>query len=220
MLQEPPDELLLKLTWVDVLHRKAYYKRVEAIISMSKLDQLKAKLLPFIRKHAFLKLPEPIKLSSGKMSDVYFDGRKVTLHPEGITLFAQAILELVDLNQIDAVGGPSIGADPIGTAVSIFAYRDKGKIIPAFLVRKEPKQYGLQKQIEGVDVKSGMRVLVVEDVITTGKNVLNTISVIESLGARVVQVVCLLDRDEGGAVALRRYNLTPLFTREEVERVS
>lgn len=151
------------------------------------------------------------------MSDVYFDGRKVTLHPEGMTLFARAILELVDLNQIDAVGGPSIGADPIGTAVSLFAYLEKKKIIPAFLVRKEPKEYGLQKQIEGADIKRGMRILVVEDIITTGKNVLNTISVIESHGAKVVQVVCLLDRNEGGNEALKPYHFTPLFTRKEVE---
>ena len=62
---------------------------------MAKLEELKAKLLPIVKKQARIKLPEPIKLSSGKMSDVYFDGRKVTLHPEGITLFARAILELV-----------------------------------------------------------------------------------------------------------------------------
>ncbi|MBI4358613.1 MAG: orotate phosphoribosyltransferase [Candidatus Omnitrophica bacterium] len=184
---------------------------------MTKLEELKAKLLVLIRKEAIIKLPQPIKLSSGKMSDIYFDGRKVTLHPEGMTLFARAILELVDLNQIDAVGGPSIGADPIGTAVSLFAYHDKKKIVPAFLVRKEPKQYGLQKQIEGADLKPGMRILVVEDIVTTGTNVLTAISVIESFGAKVVQVVCLLDREEGGSAALKSYNLTPLFTRKEVE---
>ncbi|MBI4395288.1 MAG: orotate phosphoribosyltransferase [Candidatus Omnitrophica bacterium] len=184
---------------------------------MPKLEELKAKLLILVRKEAFIRLPQPIRLSSGKLSDIYFDGRKVTLHPEGMKLFAEAILELVDLNQIDAVGGPSIGADPIGTAVSLFAYLNKGKIIPAFLVRKEPKEYGLQKQIEGADIKPGMRILVVEDIITTGKNVLNTISIIEGLGAKVVQVVCLLDRNEGGSEALRAYHLTPVFTREEVE---
>ncbi len=184
---------------------------------MPKLEDLKAQLLPLVRKEASLRLPEPIKLSSGKMSDVYFDGRKVTLHPKGITLFARAILEVVKLDSLDAVGGPSIGADPIATAISIFALLDKKKELPVFLIRKEPKQYGLQKQVEGADLKSGMKVLMVEDIVTTGKSVLNAISVVESLGAKVVQVVCLLDREEGGSEVLRPYALTPIFRRKDVE---
>ncbi len=184
---------------------------------MPKLDDLKKELLPLVRKEACLRLPEPIKLSSGKMSDVYFDGRKVTLHPKGITLFARAILEVVKLDSLDVVGGPSIGADPIATAVSVFALLDKKKELPVFLIRKEPKQYGLQKQVEGADLKPGMKVLMVEDVVTTGKSVLNAISVVESLGAKVIQVVCLLDREEGGSEALRSYALTPIFKRGDVE---
>ena len=191
--------------------------QVNLLFPMPKLEELKSQLLPLVRKHACLRLPEPIKLSSGKMSDVYFDGRKVTLHPEGITLFARAILELVSLNSIDAVGGPSIGADPIATAVSILAYLEKNKKLPVFLIRKEPKQYGLQKQVEGTDLRPGMKVLIVEDVVTTGKSVRNAISVVETTGAEVVGVVCLVDRDEGARAALHPYSLTSLFTREEVE---
>ena len=185
---------------------------------MPKLEELKKELAPLIRQLAQIRLPQPIKLSSGKMSDVYFDGRKITLHPKGMTLFARAILELVQLDSIDAVGGPSVGADPIATAVSIFAFLDRHKELPAFLVRKEPKPYGLQKQVEGIDLKRGMRVLIVEDIVTTGKSVQDAISVVEALGAKVVQVVCLLDRNEGGSEALRPYAFTPLFTREEIER--
>lgn len=184
---------------------------------MSKLDELKKELLPLLRKNAWLKLPEPVQLSSGKMSDRYFDGRKVTLNPKGATLFARAILELVDMKKIDAVGGPSIGADPIATAVSVFTYLDKKIEIPAFLIRKEPKSYGLQKQVEGADLKPGMNVLIVEDIVTTGKSILNAIGAVEALGAKVVQIVCLLDRDEGGSAALRAYSYTPLFSRKEVE---
>ncbi|OGW86035.1 MAG: orotate phosphoribosyltransferase [Omnitrophica bacterium RIFCSPHIGHO2_02_FULL_46_11] len=184
---------------------------------MAKLEELKAKLLPIVKKQARIKLPEPIKLSSGKMSDVYFDGRKVTLHPEGITLFARAILELVPFDSIDAVGGPSLGADPIATAVSIFALLDKKKEIPAFLIRKEPKQYGLQKQVEGADLKPGMRVLIVEDVVTTGKSVSNAILTVEALGAKVTHVVCLVDRNEGARETLDSHPLISVFTRREVE---
>ena len=184
---------------------------------MPKLDELKKELLPLIRKNAWLKLPEPIQLSSGKMSDRYFDGRKVTLDPKGVTLFARAILELVDTKKINAVGGPSIGADPIATAVSVLAYLDRQIEIPAFLIRKEPKSYGLQKQVEGADLKPGMNVLIVEDIVTTGKSILNVIGAVELLGAKVAQIVCLLDRDEGGGAALSSYLYTQLFTRKEVE---
>src|SRR3990167_4889458 len=128
---------------------------------MSKFEQLKKELLPLVQKHACLKLPAPIKLASGKMSDVYFDGSKVTLHPVGMSLFAKAILELVDIHSIDAVGGPTMGADPIATAVSLLALSERKREIPAFIVRKEMKEHGLQKQIEGPELRAGMRVLVV-----------------------------------------------------------
>ena len=132
-------------------------------------------------------------------------------------MFAHAILELVDLSRCDAVGGPSIGADPIATAVSIFALLERHKELPVFLVRKEPKRYGLQKQVEGADLKPGMSVLLVEDIVTTGQSLLNAVSVVEQCGAKVAQVVCLLDRDEGGASALHPYLFTPLFILSEVE---
>lgn len=183
---------------------------------MSKLEDLKKELLPLVIKHACVKLEAPIKLASGKMSQVYFDGRKVTLHPRGISLFAKAILELIDPSTLDAVGGPSIGADPIAAAVSIFALQDKNKELPAFLVRKETKQYGLQKQIEGAELKPGMKVLIVEDVITTGSSVKNAISVVEATGAKVMAVVCLLDREEGGKETLHPYPLIPVFKRADV----
>ncbi|OGW79740.1 MAG: orotate phosphoribosyltransferase [Omnitrophica bacterium RIFCSPLOWO2_12_FULL_44_17] len=185
---------------------------------MAKLDELKAQLLPFVKQHAHIKLSQPIQLASGKMSNTYFDGRQVTLHPEGMSLFARSILEVALLSEIHAVGGPSIGADPIATAVSLFAWLDRKITLPAFLVRKEPKKHGLQRQIEGPELKPGMRVLVVEDVITSGKSVLQAISAIETLGAIVAQVVCLVDRNEGGREALSKYVYQPIFTRDEVEK--
>ena len=198
------------MVWPIIIHLPYFIPR-------SKLDDLKKELLPLVVKHACVKLKAPIKLASGKMSQTYFDGRKVTLHPKGISLLARAILELVDVNAFHAIGGPSIGADPIATAVSIFALLERKKELPAFLVRKEVKQYGLQKQIEGMELKSGMNVLVVEDVITTGSSVKNAISVIEATGAKVKCVVCLLDREEGGKEMLHSYPLIPLFKRDEIK---
>ena len=184
---------------------------------MAKLDQLKAELLPLVKKTAWLKLTQPIVLSSGKKSDRYFDGRKLTLHPKGMTLFARAILELIDSKKIDAVGGPSMGADPIATAVSLIAFLEQDREMPAFLIRKEPKAYGLKNQIEGVELKVGMNVLIVEDIITTGNSVLKAIKVVEGAGAKVVQIACLLDREEGADQVLQGYSITSLFNRKDVE---
>jgi orotate phosphoribosyltransferase len=186
------------------------------LILMVKLDELKGKLLPFIRAHAKLKLKEPIQLSSGKMSHEYFDGRRVTLHPEGMTLFARTALELISPKDFDAVGGPSIGADPIVTAISLLAYLEKGVTLPGFLIRKEQKEYGLQRRIEGTELKKGMKVLLVEDVLTTGNSALKAIQAVEEAGATVSHVLCLVDRNEGAQDLLKRYQLTALFTKDEI----
>ena len=183
----------------------------------SKLDKLKTELLPQIKKYSFLKLNEPITLTSGKKSNVYFDGKQITLFPDRTLLFARAILELIDLEKIDCVGGLTIGADPIAMAVSLVAYLDRKKVIPAFIVRKEPKKHGLQKLIEGYQIKKGDRVLVVDDVVTTAKSTLEAIRVVEENSGIVQHVACLVDRQEGGTQALSKYRFTPVFTRSEVE---
>ncbi len=184
----------------------------------SSLEKLKAQLLPLVKEHAFIKLAEPITLTSGKKSEVYFDGKQITLFPERTLLFAKAILELVDLNKIHCIGGLTIGADPIAMAVSLVAYLQHKKIIPAFIVRKEPKKHGLQKMIEGYQLKKGDRVLVVDDVVTTAKSTLQAIQAIEENGGVVEQITCLVDREEGGTQALSRYRFTPVFSRAEIEK--
>lgn len=185
--------------------------------SASHLQIIKQELLPKLKSQAFIQLEKPITLASGKTSQVYFDGKQITLMPDNALLFARGILELVADRKIDAIGGPTIGADPIATAVSLVAYLDRGKKIPAFIVRKEPKKHGLQKLIEGYQLKKNDQVLIVEDVITSGKSVMEAIKVVESVGAKIVQVACLVDRKEGGTEVLSKYNFTPLFVREEIE---
>ncbi len=183
----------------------------------AKLDQLKHELLPLIKKHAFIQLKEPITLTSGKKSSVYFDGKQITLFPDRALLFARAVLERVDINQIDCVGGLTVGADPIAMAVSLAAYLDHKKVIPAFIVRKEPKKHGLQRLIEGYQLKKGDRALVVDDVVTTAKSTLEAIRVVEECGGVVQFVSCLVDRNEGGTQALSKYQFRPVFTRTEIE---
>jgi orotate phosphoribosyltransferase len=181
------------------------------------LSELKAKLLPLLKKHAFLELDKPITLTSGKVSQVYFDGKQITLFPDRALLFAGAALKLVDLAKIDCVGGLTLGADPISTAIGLVAYLDYQKVIPAFIVRKEPKKHGLHKLMEGYVIKKGDRVLVVDDVVTTAKSTIQAIQAVEEAGGIVEQVICLVDREEGGREALARYKFTPVFKRSEVE---
>ncbi|HNV86055.1 MAG TPA: orotate phosphoribosyltransferase [Candidatus Omnitrophota bacterium] len=183
----------------------------------SRLETIKKELLPQLKEFAFIRLDAPIRLSSGKISQVYFDGKQITLFPQRVVLFARAVLEMVRWDAVDAIGGLTIGADPIVTALSIMAYLDKGKTVPAFIVRKEPKKHGLGKWMEGYQVKKGDRVLIVDDVVTTGGSTIQAIKAVEESGGKVAQVVCLVDREEGGTQALSQYRFTPLFARRDIE---
>ncbi len=150
-------------------------------------------------------------LTSGAVSNRYFDGKLLTLHPIGSRLVAEAIFNLLDGLNIDAVGGLVIGAIPIATAVALFS-AEKGKPISAFIVRETTKEHGTQRQIEGY-FKEGFRVAIVDDVITKGGSVEKAIKTVESAGGKVVKVITIVDRHEGGSDKLRQqgYNFTPLI---------
>jgi orotate phosphoribosyltransferase len=150
-------------------------------------------------------------LSSGLKSSHYFDGRLTTLCPEGAYLVGKMVFELLKDTGIDALGGPTIGADPMVAAVALISHL-KGKPIPAFIVRTQHKKHGAQRHIEG-HLPSGGTVAIVDDVITTGGSVFRAIEAVEGEGCRVGQVVVLLDRNQGGADELRRrgYSFTALL---------
>ena len=150
-------------------------------------------------------------LSSGRTSSYYFDGRLLSLDPEGAGLIGQALLPLVRQAGAQAVGGPTLAADPIVTAVAL-ASREDGNGIPAFIVRKETKEHGTGQLVEGPLV-AGSRVAIVDDTCTTGGSLLHAIAAAESLGCDVVKVIALLDRREGGGEELRRrgYDFTALM---------
>lgn len=154
-------------------------------------------------------------LASGKKSGVYIDGKQVTLDPHGILLAGKVILNEVKTLQAHAIGGPTLGADPIAAAVSLLSGQT-GHPLKAFIVRKEAKQHGMQKMIEGPAIQAGDHVVMVEDVITTGGSVLKAIQEVESLKAKVVKVVCLVDRAEGAEKVLEKYNYSPLFSLQEI----
>ena len=141
-------------------------------------------------------------LSSGRKSNYYFDGRILSLDPEGAVLIGQALLPLVRQAGAEAVGGPTLAADPVVTAVSLTSQLE-GHGIPAFIVRKETKEHGMGRLIEG-PLTPGSKVVIVDDTCTTGGSLLHAIQAAEAAGCQVVKVLALLDRREGGTEELKK----------------
>lgn len=152
-------------------------------------------------------------LASGKRASYYLDGKQITLDPEGARLVAEGLLDLLQQGDWpDAVGGMSIGADPITAAVVTMSGLC-GRPLRGFMVRKEPKGHGTGQYIEG-PVHPGQRVAIVEDVVTTGGSSLQAIQRCEAYGLKVIRVLAVVDRLEGGAEAFaqRGYRLESLLT--------
>lgn len=159
-----------------------------------------------------------ITLSSGKKSNYYLDCKLTTLDPEGALLTGYCILELIDQMGVkpDAIGGLSMGADPLVTAAGVVSAIEK-RPLPGFLVRKEAKKHGRQKQIEGMENSRGKKVVIVDEVCTTGGSTQEAIEAAEREGCEVVAVISLVDREEGGSEMLRRkYNYRSIFTAREL----
>ena len=138
-------------------------------------------------------------LSSGREADYYVDLRRVTLDAEAAPLIGRVMLDLVAELDIDAVGGLTLGADPVATAMlhqAAFA----GRTLDAFVVRKEGKAHGLQRRIEGPDV-AGKRVLAVEDTSTTGGSVMTAVEALREAGAEVVAVAVIVERGAADTIA-------------------
>jgi orotate phosphoribosyltransferase len=141
-----------------------------------------------------------VVLSSGREADWYVDLRRVTLHHAAAPLVGEVMLELTSDWEYDAVGGLTLGADPIAAAMlHAAANAGSGRRLDAFVVRKTGKEHGMQRRIEGPDV-SGRRVLAVEDTSTTGQSVLTAVEALRQAGAIVVGVAVIVDRGAGEAV--------------------
>ena len=156
------------------------------------------------------------KLASGSMSDFYVDCRKVTHNAEGKYLIGNMIFDLIQALPVDAIGGLTLGADPIASAVAYTAFLNKKKI-NSFVIRKERKEHGLKKLVEG-DVQPGDRVVIVDDVITTGGSTIRAIEAAREEGLEVVKAVVLVDREEGGREEIVKYisSVEALFTKTEL----
>ena len=170
---------------------------------------LKQELLKMIQAKAVVRGERT--LASGKISQYYIDGKQVTLDAQGLFLAAKVILHMAQAVSADAVGGPTLDADPIAAAVAVLSSQS-GKPLKAFIVRKEAKDHGMQKMIEGPALAPGDKVVMLEDVITTGGSVLKAIQEVEKTGAKVVKTICLVDRNEGASETLANYSYSPIFT--------
>jgi orotate phosphoribosyltransferase len=170
----------------------------------------KQALISLVREKA-LKFGD-FTLASGKRAKYYLDGKQVTLDSAGAKLVAEGILDLLGQPLPAAVGGMSIGADPITAAVVTMA-GVRGLPLKGFLVRKEAKGHGTNRFVEG-PVQPGDEAVIVEDVVTTGGSSLLAIERAEEFGLRVRRVIAIIDRLEGGAAAFARrgYELSSLLT--------
>ncbi len=162
---------------------------------MSDREQLKSQILEKAVVHG------KVILSSGKEADYYVDLRRITLDSQAAPLVGRVMLELTKDLDFEAVGGLTLGADPVATAM-LHAASAQGRKLDAFVVRKAEKAHGLQRRIEGPDVK-GRRVLAVEDTSTTGGSVLTAVDALTEAGAIVVGVAVIVERAAAPAIESR-----------------
>lgn len=156
------------------------------------------RLLALVRELAIVH--GKVTLSSGREADYYVDLRRVTLSAQAAPLVGRVLLDLTDDWEFDAVGGLTMGADPVATAM-LHAADARGRLLDAFVVRKQAKAHGLQRQVEGPDI-AGRHVLVVEDTSTTGGSPLTALAAVREAGATPVGVAVIADRDTGAAAKI------------------
>ena len=160
-------------------------------------------LISLIKQHA-LQFGD-FTLASGKKASFYLDCRKLTLHPLGANQIGAGMLQMLGESIPAAIGGMAIGADPI-TAATITLAGQKGINLLGFIVRKEAKQHGTGRQVEG-PVEAGMSVVIVEDVVTSGGSALKAVEAVQEFGLKVTKVLAVIDRLEGGREAIEAAGL-------------
>ncbi|MCZ7625461.1 MAG: orotate phosphoribosyltransferase [Candidatus Methylomirabilis sp.] len=191
------------------------------------MDTPRDQLLQLLVQHSFQYSAKPIfTLASGRKSHYYINCKQTTFMAEAMPLLGSLFFERIRVieqhngEQIAAVGGLTLGADPIAYAVAYHSAL-QGTPIQAFSVRKEPKGHGTQKWVEGFE-QPGARVAIIEDVVTTGASTLKAIEGALHTGFQIVTVLALVDRQEGGREELERkgYDLEAIYTTEDLMRVS
>lgn len=176
---------------------------------------LRERLLDLVNEHAVIH--GDFVLTSGKKSTYYIDGKLLSLMPDGLSCLARTILEMIQDDDIDAVGGMTLGADPIIGAVVALS-QEEGRPLKGLIVRKERSGHGRGKRIEG-PLTPGMKVVVIEDVVTTGSSSLKAIEALEEAECKIVKVITLVDRLQGGRdnFESKGYKFTAIFTLEDLK---
>jgi orotate phosphoribosyltransferase len=175
------------------------------------IDTDKSELFRLLKTMAFSR--GKFILSSGKESSFYLDARLVTLSAAGAYLTARIMLDMIKDEQLDAVGGPTLGADPMVGAIASLSHQ-AGRPINTFIIRKTPKAHGKQQQVEGPLIKEGGSVVIIDDVATTGKAFIESIEVLQKMNINIKSAICVIDRGEGALEALAKYKvpLKSIFT--------
>lgn len=164
--------------------------------------------------HAKAVVHGKVVLSSGREADFYLDLRRITLDATAAPIIGRVMLDLTADLDFDAVGGLTLGADPVALSM-LHASAAKGQALDAFVVRKAQKAHGMQRRIEGPDIK-GRRVLVVEDTSTTGGSPLTAVEAVREAGAEVVAVATIVDRGAGARMAEKGVEYRTAFTLEDL----
>ncbi|MDJ0647538.1 MAG: orotate phosphoribosyltransferase [Xenococcaceae cyanobacterium MO_188.B19] len=157
-------------------------------------DELRQILLEMLVKYAYKE--GDFTLSSGARSTYYINGKQVTLRAEGALVIGRLIWQMLPENT-EAVAGLTLGADPMVSAVSIVSALEN-KPIPALIIRKKPKGHGTKAYIEGCSLNSSAKIVVLEDVVTTGKSALLAVERLQAAGYQVTEIIALVDRNQGG----------------------
>jgi len=178
------------------------------------IDQDKKELFRLLKARAFSR--GKFILSSGKESNFYLDARLATLSAAGAYLTARIILDMIAQDQPDAIGGPTLGADPIVGAIACLSHQ-AARPINTFIIRKQPKEHGKQQQVEGPVLKEGSSVVIIDDVATTGKALVEAVIVLQKMNIKIKKAICVIDRGEGAREALAKYKvpLNSIFTLSE-----
>ena len=178
------------------------------------MDAKRARLLEIVKERS-LQFGDFV-LRSGKKSNFFLDGKSTTLSAEGAALTGEVMFELIRDLDVDAVGGLTLGADPIATAIAIESFR-QGKPVDAFIVRKETKDHGMGDLIAGV-LKPKSRVVIVEDTVTTGSAIQAAIDAVRQAGHTIVKIVSIVDRGAGAAenFAKQGYDYGWVFTLDDL----
>jgi orotate phosphoribosyltransferase len=165
-----------------------------------RVPDLKQRVVQIVRDNGYRRLDTPVRLASGEMSLDYIDGKRALARGADLRVACEALLALVDAEGIrfDAVGGLTLGADQFAHVAAVLSDTSW------FVVRKAVKDHGTKKKVEGADLKPGVAVLLVDDVVTTGGSILEALEAVAETGARVAMAVTLVDRGEVASGHFRR----------------